>query len=101
MIIMASEQLIPAVTFCTLYNIDLSFIQSLEEQQLLELTTIDGDTFLHEEQLPEAETLVRLHRDLHINVEGIDAIKNLLCQLQQVNEQMSSLRNRLRLYESL
>ena len=98
---MVSEQLIPALAFCSYYNIDIAFIHLLEEQQLLQLTTIDGNTFLHEEQLPEAETLVRLHRDLHINVEGIDAIKNLLHQLQQLKEQMSSLRNRLRLYENL
>ena len=97
---MADENLIPANDFCIHHNIEVSFIDSLQNHGLIELTTVESTGFINESQLQEIEKMIRLHYDLHINFEGIDAIKHLLDQIQNLQNEMTSLRNRLRLYET-
>lgn len=96
---MAGANLIPANEFCIHHNIEISFINSLQEYGLIEMTTMEGTGFIEEDQLNEIEKMIRLHYDLNINLEGIDAIKNLLQQIQLMQQEMTGLKNRLRLYE--
>ena len=97
---MQEENLIPANEFCLHHNIDVSFIHSLKEYGLVELTVIDDAPFVTIVQLSELEQLVRLHYDLDINLEGIDAIIHLLKKLQTMQDELIILKNRLRLYET-
>lgn len=97
---MQPENLIPADVFCAHHHIEVSFIQSLQEYGLLEITTVEGKRFISEEQLNEAEKLKRLHYDMHINMEGLDAIRNLLHQMQHLQQEMMNLKNHLRLYNT-
>lgn len=98
---MAGENLIPASEFCSHHNIEVSFIQSLQEYGLIQVTTIEGSGFIEEEQLEDLEKMVRLHYDLQINLEGLDAIHHLLEQMKGLQHEMTSLKNRLRLYEQV
>jgi hypothetical protein len=100
MMIMANENLIPAQEFCFHHNIEISFIDSLQEYGLLEVHTMEGTGYIDEEQLEELEKMVRLHYDLNINMEGIDAIRHLLQHLHSLEHDLVTLRNSLRLYES-
>jgi MerR HTH family regulatory protein len=97
---MAGENLIPANEFCVHHNIEVSFIHNLQDYGLIEMTTVEGTGFIDEDQLEEIEKMVRLHYELQINFEGIDAVKHLLEQLQSIQKEMTALRNRLQLYES-
>ena len=97
---MQEENLIPANEFCLHHNIDVSFIHSLKEYGLVELTVIDDAPFVTIMQLSELEQLVRLHYDLDINLEGIDAIIHLLKKLQTMQDELIILKNSLRLYET-
>lgn len=97
---MTDGHLIPANEFCMHHNIEFSFIDSLQRYGLIEITTVEGAGFFEEEQLAEIEKMVRLHYDLQINYEGLDAVKHLLDQMQSMQKEMNGLRNRLRLYES-
>ena len=97
--IMAGEKLIPADEFCSYHKIEISFVQTLREYGLIETTTIEETSFINEDQLEEIEKMVRLHYDLHINFEGLDAIRHLLDQLHVMQSEMTTLRNKLRLYE--
>ncbi|MGZ3837180.1 MAG: chaperone modulator CbpM [Flavisolibacter sp.] len=97
---MTDGKLIPANEFCIHHNIEVSFMDALQDYGLIEITTLEGTGFIEEEQLAEIERMMRLHYDLHINFEGIDAVKHLLEQIQLMQREMSGLRNRLRLYET-
>ncbi len=44
---------------------------------------------------------MRLHYDMEINVEGIEAINYLLQRMKTLQAEMVSLKNRLRLYEDI
>ena len=95
------ENLISANEFCLHNNIEISFIQSLQEYGLVELTNIEETLFIDSGRLSEVEKMTRLHYDLNINLEGIDAIINLLRQLEMVQDEISLLRNKLRVYEGV
>jgi hypothetical protein len=94
------ENLISASIFCSQHNIEVSFIYSLQDYGLIETTTTEKDVFVQADQLQELERLMRLHYDLHINLEGVDAVTQLLKRVEKMQEEMMYLKNRLRLYES-
>ena len=89
------QDLISQEECCVQYNIELSFIQALGEYGLLEITTVAETAYVHTEQLLELEKFIRLHYDLNINMEGIDAIAHLLGKLSSLQQKNDHLRKRL------
>jgi len=49
--------------------------------------------------LPKLEQIVRLHQELNINSEGIDAIINLLKRIENMQNEIIELRNKLNFHE--
>jgi hypothetical protein len=96
---MQTAHLIKADVFCTHYNAEFTFIHSLHQSGLIEIVTIDETPFIQEDDLQKLEKIVRMHYDLHINVEGIETIINLLNRLENMQQEMAALRNRLGIYE--
>lgn len=96
---METTQLISIEQFCKHSNIPISFIAALQEYKLVEITISEDENYLKTNQLNDVEKMVRLHYDLDINIEGIDAIYNLLKQVEDLQNEILKLRNKLRLYE--
>jgi hypothetical protein len=92
-------ELIPVELFCSTTHVEASLIDSLEESGLVQITVVEHRRYIAVEQLPRAEKLVRLHDDLGINVEGIEAIEHLLERMQAMQVEMQHMRNKLRRYE--
>jgi hypothetical protein len=97
---MNEGSLVAAEDFCSHHGIEISFLQSLNEYGMVHLVTVEEKGFIPEEELGEVESLLHLYYDLEINLEGIDAIKNLLQRLHRMDQELTALRNRLRLYEN-
>jgi hypothetical protein len=93
------KELFAITTYCSLHGIDHSFITSLSEEGLISITVENDDEFIEEEQLPDLEIYTRLHHDMGINTEGIDAIRHLVHKLRTMQSELNSLKARLRLYE--
>lgn len=93
--------MVSAKAFCTHHHIELSFLHSLNEYGLIQVTSTDEDFLLPQDQLTQLEKMVRLHYDLHINLEGIDAIQHMLERMETMQRELSLLRNRLRMYEGV
>lgn len=96
---MQTEYLVSLDQFCASHSIEISFINSLRYNGLIEITTIEETDFIEAEQLQQIEKFIRLHYDLDINLEGIETITYLLQRLDAMQEEIRSLRNKLRLYE--
>jgi len=96
---MENNELVPVQGFCVTHKIELSFIDSLQQYGLVEITTIAQEAYFRESQLGEVEKMVRLHYDLDINFEGIEAIGHLLEKIRDIQARNIQLQNRLRLYE--
>lgn len=96
---MKTEEMIPATEFCIHHNIELSFIYSLNESGLIEITTIEENIFVPVSQLNHLEKLVRLYHEMDINLEGIETITYLLKRMNDMQQQIIMLTNKLRIYE--
>lgn len=96
---MQTEYLVAVDEFCASHNIEISFISSLQQTGLIEITTIGQAGFIVADQLPKVEKYIRFHYDLEINLEGIETIAHMLERIQSMHSEITELRNRLSLYE--
>lgn len=96
---MSNDPLIPADQFCAQHNIELSFISTLHESGLINIVTVEQTQFIPEDHLPDLEKLVRLHYDLDINLEGLEAITYLIQRIESLQNELRQTRRKLRLYE--
>ena len=96
---METRDLILIEQFCMHHDIDFSFIISLHEFGLIEIVELNDAKYLANEQLKDIEKMMRLHYELDINLEGIDAISNLLKQIDSLQRELIATRNKLRLFE--
>jgi ubiquinone biosynthesis protein UbiJ len=71
----------------------------LHDFGLVEFTTVKEVQYLRAEDLTELEKMARLHYELDINMEGIDAIKHILQRMDKLQQELNSLKSRLNLYE--
>ena len=94
------KNLIPANEFCVHHNIAISFISSLHENGLIKITTIEETSYIHKNQLPELEKIIRFSSELDINMEGIETITHLLKRINEMQHEINVLKNRLSLFES-
>ena len=98
---MQKENLIALDEFCASHNIEISFISSLQQTGLIEISTIEQTGFIDAGQLQQLEKFLRFYYDLDINLVGIETITHLLQRINSMQEEIISLRNRLRLYETI
>ena len=85
--------------FCASHHVEISFIHSLEENGLIETVAINQALYITSNDLPKLEQITRLHRDLNINPEGIDAINHLLKLIEEMKQEIIHLRKRISFYE--
>ncbi len=98
---METKNLISIQQFCSHYNIPKSFIDSLYDYELIEIVFEDNEHYLRLTQINEVEKMMRLHYELDINLEGVDAIYNLLKQVDSLKKEITLLQNKLRFYRDL
>lgn len=98
--LMENENLIDTEAFCASHKIEFAFINSLQYSGLIEIKTVEEKRFLTPEEIRRLEEYVRMHYELDINVEGIEAITHLLDRVKAMQSEITHLKNRLRRYEN-
>jgi len=96
---MESEHMIVLEEFCTSHQVEVSFVRTLEEHGLIETIIVNETLCIQENELSKLEQIVRLHQELNINSEGVDAIINLLKRIENMQNEITILRNKLNFYE--
>lgn len=96
---MQKKELIIVNEFCTRQNIDISFIYALQDSGLIEVIVSEEKLCIPEHQLYELEKIVRLYYEMGINMEGIETINHLLRKMNEMQELITKLNNRLSFYE--
>lgn len=94
------QHLITLNDFCVYHHAEHTFITSLQDAGLVEVTIVDKTTYIPESQITRLERMLRMHDELEINVPGIEAIFHLLDRVEQLQNDRQSLINRLRNYEA-
>ncbi len=98
---METPEFISIQLFCSHYNVPMSFINALHEFDLIEITSIQEIYCIHKTQIGEIEKMIRLHYDLDINLEGVDAIYNLLKQVKSLQQDIVLLNNKLNRFKDI
>lgn len=96
---MQTEHLIPIREFCVYHQVETSFVYSLAQKGLIQTTTLEQTVYVQSEQLARLEKFVRLHQELAIHSDDLDVVSNLLERLEDLQNQVIQLQNRLAFYE--
>ena len=70
-----------------IYNIELTFFDSLEESGLVKTETEDDVKYLLYEELPAFERFTNWHYDLDVNLPGLEVINHLLSKLEELRRE--------------
>lgn len=95
----AKEELVEATIFCNYYQIEGSFISSLQESGLVELVIVEEQTFIPHSQLQQLEKMIRLHQELDVNIYGVEVIVHMLKRMEQMQHELNILKSKLSFYE--
>lgn len=82
------------------YNIDETFVKSLFESGLIEISEQENERFVEVSELENLEQFVRWHYEMDINIAGIEALHHLLNRVKTMQAEMEVLRNELKLYRN-
>lgn len=96
---MESEKYILVEHFCEQTHIEFTFVSNLHEYGLVTLEKKENDVFIDEKDIYEIERMFRLHNDLGINFEGLDAIKEMLKRIIKMEKELKFLQNQLKIYQ--
>ena len=96
---MRTENLITVNDFCVYHNVEYTFIDYLADAGLVKVTTVNKTSCIPLDEIQKLERLVRLHNELEINEPGLATINNLLQKLADMQQEISVLRSKLRIYE--
>ena len=87
--------LIAITDICTYHEVEYTFISSLGDAGLLALKEVNQTIYISESELQKLEKMIRMHHELEINIAGIEAITHLLARIEQMQEEMRRLRNKV------
>lgn len=89
------EERISVDEIIKLYGVDISFLNELEEADLIKTEIIDEIRCLHYDQLSDFEHFTNWHYDLGVNIAGLEVIRHLLRQINSLQEENKQLMNRI------
>ena len=75
-----------------IYNVEITFFDSLEEAGLLKTEIENHIKYLMFDELSTFEKFTNWHYDLEVNLAGLEVIKHLLDQLERLREENLTLR---------
>jgi chaperone modulatory protein CbpM len=96
---MSDEEIISLETFCSFYQVEQNFVETLESHGLISFSYQENQRYILRDDVAELEKYSRMYYELNINVPGIDALNHLLEKIKQLQQEAESLRARLRIYE--
>lgn len=96
---MSTTELIAVEVFATHEGVEATFVHALHERGLIRITVVQDRHFLEPDELARVEQLARMHYELDINLEGLEAISHLLDRMDAAQQDLRTLRERLQLYE--
>lgn len=82
------EELIALDFFCHRCRVEISFVKRLSEYGLVELVEEEDNIFIPSYEIGQLERLSRLHYDIGINPEGLDAVHHLLNKIEQLQTRL-------------
>ena len=96
---MGTTNFISVTDLCASHKVSIAFVMELREHGLVEIIKRQDVWYVALDELLKVERIFRLYADLDINLEGIEVITQLLQRMEDMQNEMIRLQNRLRIYE--
>lgn len=96
---MPEEEIISLESFCSHYQVDRNFIETLESYGLISFSYQENQRYIFRDDVVELEKYSRMYYELNINVPGIEALNHLLEKIKKLQQEAEYLKARLRIYE--
>lgn len=96
---MDTQNFIEVKKLCVYYKIEFSFFEELDHKGLIKIETLQKNHYIHQDVVGDLEKMIRMYRELNVNIEGIDVVFNLLQKELKMRDEIKTLKNKLRLYE--
>ncbi|MDL2231434.1 chaperone modulator CbpM [Porphyromonadaceae bacterium OttesenSCG-928-L07] len=93
-------ELIIVSEYCRENNLEDVFINLLIDEGLLEVQQLEGVVYVEASRLDDIERFSRMYYDLSINIEGIAAINHMLTRMNELQNELDTLRKRMHIYEA-
>jgi hypothetical protein len=97
---MNSKSYISIKSFCIAHDVEESFVQILHEYEVLAIEEHNKEQVVSLEAMPTLEKMVRLNKELDINPEGLQAVHLLLKQIQQLQEEVDTLKRKMDVFRN-
>lgn len=94
------QEFIPVRVFCLYHSVEVSFISSLHDFNLVEIIESGNEKYIRLSELPQVEKIVRLHNDLAINTEGVDVVLHLLRKIKAMQNEIVLLKSKLSIFDT-
>lgn len=96
---MATSEMISTQQICIHHRITRTFLHSLGEYGLVRITrTETEEECVPVEEMRGLERLIRLHHDLDLDAEALDMVAGLLGRIEALQEELNSVRRRLKTF---
>jgi MerR family transcriptional regulator/heat shock protein HspR len=92
---MEDHNLIPAIDFCASHRVEIELVHTLNEQGLIEVISQKELIFIPKNQVKKLEQIIVFHRELDINLEGVETILSLLQRMESMQKHILELENKL------
>jgi hypothetical protein len=96
---MNKEKLVEINVLCVHYEVEMSLFSELHDFGIIDMLTIKDLYFIHEDEIGVVEKVIRMQRELNLNLEGVDTVFNLLDKINELQTELNNVKNRLHLYE--
>lgn len=93
---MITNERIAVTVYCTVHEVEETFVESLARAGLIELIEEQQQHFLAFETLPQLEKYITWHYELDVNTSGIEVIQHLLERLARTESELRELRGHVR-----
>lgn len=71
----------------------------MNEYGIIDIVIFEDKKYVSNEQLKAIEQAINFYYELNINIEGIDVISNLLVQINELQQELITAKNKLSLFE--
>ena len=96
-----NNKLLKFEEICNIYNIEPSFLKEIYNFEIITFIEEENTLWLEEDMIDKLEKVIRLHKELGVNLEGIDIIINLLEKIEKLEEELLEVKRKLAFFEEL
>lgn len=96
---MAAQKIIRLTEYCKHHQIETTFIKELHDNDLIKLQYEKRTAYIPYSELSVLDRMVRMSRDLELNVPGILLVNQLLQRIKDHEQQIRELNSKLSLFD--